>query len=296
MQLIGYNLSIKNEMTSLVGRTEEEESDMKLRMRLQDFFAEHAVGWELFMIALAGIYVGFDAASIFVNFTPVMLDFMRLADIAISVIFALEFVTRLLIATARWTYIETHWLDLVAAFPAVHWLRITRLIYVFRCLRFPRTEGVCNSMDRLEEDIMSFLRLNGLEWILLALTGSMVVSSWLFYYFEHPVNDKIVTYWDALYASLVTWTTPGYGDIFPVTENGRICGLVLIISGLVTWGVLIANLSAFLSNRRKTENIDSPVVLELHDKLLRISELDRLELISFRGSVNALIDSKIEEK
>lgn len=133
-----------------------------------------------------------------------------------------------------------------------------------------------------------------MQWMLLALTLIMLISSGLIFFFEQPVNEKIQTYWDALYASLVTWTTPGYGDIVPITVSGRVCGLVLIISGLLTWGLLIANLAAFLASQR-TARCKNPAIAELQEKLSQIDQLSRQELVVLRGAVTALIDDKIDE-
>ncbi len=183
-----------------------------------------------------------------------------------------------------------HWLDLIAILPVLRWFRVAGgLAHV---LRFAR---VFSSLDRLGIDIIDFLQLNGLQWMLLVTTMIMLASSFFLFLFEYPVNHAIRNYWDALYVSLVTWTTPGYGDIAPVTTSGRICGLILITSGLVTWGVLVANLAAFLSTRNIRRNASDPAITECQAKLNRINEMGSLELVSLRGSVNALIDSKIAE-
>jgi len=129
----------------------------------------------------------------------------------------------------------------------------------------------------------------------LVLSLIMLASSGLLFYFERPVNDEIKTYWDALYASLVTWTTPGYGDILPVTTGGRISGLVLIISGLITWGLLIANLAAFLTSWRTQRQGKDPGIADLQSKPSQIDHLGEGELTCLRGALTALIDAIIEK-
>jgi hypothetical protein len=132
--------------------------------------------------------------------------------------------------------------------------------------------------------------------MLLVLTCIMLASSVLLFYAERGVNEKINNYWDALYASLVTWTTPGYGDIAPVTTTGHIFGLVLIISGLITWGILIANLAAFLTARKAEASIINPAIREIQEKLLNLDQLSEPELIALRGAINALISDRLGEK
>ena len=236
---------------------------MKIRQTLRDFFVRNEVAWEIFMVILALVFLGINVAEYFVSLSQEAIELIVFMDWGINVFFGIEFVTRLLVAPSWKIHLKVHWLDGVAVLPSIQWFRITRLAYVARLLRFTRLARVWSSLDRLDFDIRTFIQLNGLEWILLGLTGIMIVSASLLYVFESPVNDQIVTFWDALYAAMVTWTTPGYGNIYPITANGRICGLVLIVSGLITWGVLIANLAAFLANRTLLERGTNPAITEM---------------------------------
>jgi len=64
-------------------------------------------------------------------------------------------------------------------------------------------------------------------------------------------NANIVNAGDAIWWGLVTITTVGYGDEYPVTAAGRVIGTFLLIAGIALFSVLtgfIAN--AFLTPRR----------------------------------------------
>lgn len=98
---------------------------------------------------------------------------------------------------------------------------------------------------------------------------------------------------------MITWAGAGYGDIAPVTNIGRILGMVLVISGVTTWGLLIGNLSAFLS-ARSAEMIaregPEPSVGELKRKLSQLDQMTEGELLALQGQVDALIKDRIETR
>jgi len=269
---------------------------MRLRKSLNRFFDRYEISWELFMIALAVVFVMLGFLPDYIDFSTAELAVLEGLDWGLTIFFALEFTVRILISPSRMAYFKGHWLDLVAIVPMMRWLRVARFARILRLLRIARMARVFRSLDILGFNLVRFVRLNGLQWILLALTAIMLISSIALYFLEQPVNEKIKSYWDALYASLVTWTTPGYGDIAPVTTGGHILGLVLIISGLVTWGILIANLAAFLSARRAEDTGPDPAIREVQHKLVHIDHMSKQELVSLRGSVIALIDHKIGEE
>jgi len=269
---------------------------MKLRKLLTHFFDTYEIAWELFMVGLAITFVIIGFLPDFFDFSGNSLAILDSIDLGITSFFVLEFVTRISISFLRLRYLKEHWLDLVAILPAIRWLRAARLVRVLRLSKITRIARVFRSLDELGFNVAQFARLNGLQWMLISLTVIMLVSSGLLFHFECGVNEKINNYWDALYASLVTWITPGYGDIAPVTTAGHIFGLVLIISGLITWGILIANLAAFLTARKAAQSKVSPAIREIQEKLAQLDHLDKSELIALRGALNALIGDKLEEK
>ena len=55
---------------------------------------------------------------------------------------------------------------------------------------------------------------------------------------------------EALYFSLVTITTVGYGDVTPATTAGRYLAMIMIIGGVGTFTGLVANATELLVSRR----------------------------------------------
>src|SRR5512141_2724001 len=56
---------------------------------------------------------------------------------------------------------------------------------------------------------------------------------------------------DAVYFSIVTVATVGYGDITPVTQTGKILAIILIITGVGTFLGVVANSTDMLLNKRE---------------------------------------------
>ena len=70
--------------------------------------------------------------------------------------------------------------------------------------------------------------------------GCFLIILWfscLFYHFEHTINRKIQTFFDALYAIV----TIGFGDISPITNGGRILAVLSSFLGVLIFGVVSAS-------------------------------------------------------
>lgn len=78
-----------------------------------------------------------------------------------------------------------------------------------------------------------------------ALAGLMTVIE------SGQSSSAIQTYWDAIWYSLVTLTTVGYGDVYPVTVAGRAIGAVFLLGSLGVLGVLVYNVSERISALRE---------------------------------------------
>lgn len=70
---------------------------------------------------------------------------------------------------------------------------------------------------------------------------------------QHP-ESSIQNIWDALWYSIVTLTTVGYGDSYPLTTGGRILSLVFILSSLGLLGYLIGSATNLIQTYMENKN------------------------------------------
>ncbi|MFB5621913.1 MAG: potassium channel family protein [Candidatus Nitrosomaritimum yanchengensis] len=97
------------------------------------------------------------------------------------------------------------------------------------------------------------------------------------YLIESPHEDaQITNLIDAFWWASATVTTVGYGDVVPVTEPGRIMGIILMFVGISIIGAFISALGARLvgSRIKKRETIESDTKSLI---IKKISEIERLE-------------------
>jgi len=117
--------------------------------------------------------------------------------------------------------------DLLAIFPAYRPLRVLRIFILFRFLKLLRyTRSINQFVDVLANKRFELLTLLFLL-VFVVFTGGIA-----FYVLEEAHNPRINHIFDAVYWSLVTISTVGYGDISPVTNGGRMISMVIIVFGI----------------------------------------------------------------
>ncbi|WP_305909696.1 NAD-binding protein [Methylomarinum sp. Ch1-1] len=142
-------------------------------------------------------------------------------------------------------------IDLLAILPSYRSLRILRIFLIFRLFKLFRYS---NSI-KVFADVLASKRFELIT--LMVFMGFLVfIASIGIYLFENKVaGGHVDNLYDALYWSIVTISTVGYGDIAPQTVGGRLVTISLILTGL---GVL-----AFFT---------SIIVAAFSDKMLALRE------------------------
>ena len=119
-------------------------------------------------------------------------------------------------------------IDLLAILPSYRPLRFLRLFLLFRLLKLFRYTRSLNAFGQvLVEKRFELMTLS-------LFVGSVVLIATIsIYLFEaDAAGSKVPTLMDALYWAVITVTTVGYGDIVPVTTEGRVVAMVLVFAGI----------------------------------------------------------------
>jgi voltage-gated potassium channel Kch len=168
----------------------------------------------------------------------------------LSAIFLMDFTYRLFTAESKTHYFFRMfgWADLLASLPfqQVKILRVFRLVRVFRLLRAYGIKNVARSLlhDRAGSALLTLLLMG----ILVLEFGSLEIL----HIEQDAPGANITTASDALWYNIVTISTVGYGDRYPVTNKGRVVGSLIIIVGVGIFGTFtgyLANL--FLAPSKK---------------------------------------------
>lgn len=222
---------------------------MSLRDRYNAFIDRHEIAWELTFAALAIVYVVVGFAS---PETGAELEAVFLANVILTIVFAAEFLTRLLAAYDRRAYLRGHWVDLIALVPTIRGLRALRLLRLLRLVRaFAGVYRALNSVDRMA-------RHRGLARLIVVWLVVMVICSIGYYLAENGISKWVTSPLDALWWGVVTLSTVGYGDVYPVTPEGKLFASALMIVGIGLFGAITATMASYLV-ATQNEEADGPL-------------------------------------
>lgn len=118
-------------------------------------------------------------------------------------------------AECRSAYLRGHRFDLPALVPSIRQIRLLRL------LRLPRLVLTFASLHRALSHIESLLGHRDIASARSIWLAVLVLSSFGRYAAENGVNEAVQSPLDALWWGATTMTTVGYGDVYPVTAEGR---------------------------------------------------------------------------
>jgi voltage-gated potassium channel len=187
------------------------------------------------------------------------LTLLRVYDNVICVIFLVDFFLNLRGASKKSDYFigQRGWLDLIGSLPSLGVLRISGLLRLARLSRLARILRLLRGEQKaaLVKDVLEN-RSQYAVFITLFLTILVLtVASVLVLQFESRSPDaNIITGWDALWYAIVTITTVGYGDYYPVTFWGRITATFIMFAGVGIIGALASILASLLVGSSTSDN------------------------------------------
>ena len=158
-------------------------------------------------------------------------DILERWEIVPIVVFSLEYILRIYSSPKRLGFIFSFWglVDLLAIIP--YYLGLPADLREIRVLRFlsllkyePAALNISKAFNRIKKELIIFS--------LLAIF-MLYVSAVGIYHFENPVQPENFTdIFHSMWWAVATLTTVGYGDIYPVTDGGKIFSSLVVFIGL----------------------------------------------------------------
>lgn len=199
---------------------------------------------------------------------------LTLIDLALCTLFIVDFGIRFHRARGfRWRFVRRHWVDLVGAVPFVGPLRAARFI---RVLRIIRLVALVRRMIRRYD--LPILPTATFAYTFLVAAGVWLGAAAIFFELEHGKNEGVRDFSDALWWSMTTLSTVGYGDLYPVTSGGRAIAVVTMVVGVGVLGTLAATIAtAFFEIRER--GLFGFGKLRMRNHLLLLGWNDRSDLV-----------------
>jgi voltage-gated potassium channel len=180
---------------------------------------------------------------------------LNVIEVSSIIIFTIEYLLRLVTSPKPFKFIYSFFglIDLVAILPFyislgvdLKSLRAVRLFRLLRLLKFLRYHDTLTNLKQSFDDFKRELFLFSFATVLLIYFSSVGI-----YFFENEAQpDAFSSISEALWWSVATLTTVGYGDIYSITVGGKIFSTFIVSIGLglvaIPTGIVASSLTKAL--------------------------------------------------
>lgn len=171
------------------------------------------------------------------NLEPSTRVALRAIEVFCVIVFTVEYILRIYVADSKPKFIFSFFgiIDFVAVLPFylsfgvdLRSLRALRFLRLFRILKLVRYNKAMNHFARAiktaKEEILLFIVIT-LMLIYFSAVG--------IYYFENEAQpEHFTSIFDSLWWAIITLTTVGYGDVYPITVGGKVFTFMILMIGL----------------------------------------------------------------
>jgi voltage-gated potassium channel len=193
-----------------------------------------------------------------------MNDVFVAIDFMVWALFAIEYVVKLYLAPERWHFVRTHVLDLIiVVVPFFRPLRAARLVRLQVLGRLFVVGG--EGLRRIKQVFTH----KGFHFVVLFAALLVFLCAGLVTLAERNARAaNIHEFGQGLWWAIVTVTTVGYGDRYPVTPMGQGVAVVLMLAGIGLIGALTATVASYFVEQKADEEEDRLDRIELLLELL----------------------------
>jgi voltage-gated potassium channel len=204
---------------------------------------------------------------------------LDVANVVIWVVFVVDYLARLYLVDDRRRFVRTHVLDLIVI--VVPFLRPFRLLRLLAIVISTSRRAGGLAVRRVTVYVI------GVTVIVMSVSAVVVYDA------EQavPLSDRTIrTLGDAVWWSMVTVSTVGYGDVFPRTPIGRSFAAVLMITGIALVGTITAAVAAWFVNVVRNASTEEGATEAADERAALLAEIRSLStsLDDLRTEVRSL--------
>jgi voltage-gated potassium channel len=197
----------------------------------------------------------------------------RIVSDTVWALFVADYLGRVALADRRMHYVSRHLPDLLMiALPMLRVLRLLRVVMLLRYLNRQATESLQGRVA---------IYVGGSTPLILFCAALTALDAE-----RHNPAANITNFGDALWWAATTVTTVGYGDHYPVTTEGRLVAVGLMLSGVALLGVVTASIASWLIERVRQIETDNQAATSADITALRS------EIAQFRAELGHASDTK----
>lgn len=181
-------------------------------------------------------------------------------DVFCVFVFTIEYLLRIYVADKKFKFVFSFFgiIDLLAILPFylsfgvdLRSLRALRFLRIFRILKLARYNKAINhfltAIKSAKEEIVLFIIIT----LILIYFSAIGI-----YYFENAAQpEHFSSVFDSLWWAIITLTTVGYGDVYPITVGGKVFTFLMLLIGLgivaIPTGIISSALTKSLDKERK---------------------------------------------
>lgn len=172
-------------------------------------------------------------------------------------IFIVEYLIRFYAARSKNMFFFSHLIDLLAIVPLFRFFRLFRVLRLLKFLSSSSLRRWLNALGRKSKLFEFTFQDKVFEIVLVfsVLISLLFIGTIGILTLEKGHNEQFTSFTDGLWWTVVTLTTVGYGDKFPVTVGGKFLAILLMFTGLSFFALITSFISSFIIERyRKGAN------------------------------------------
>ena len=221
--------------------------------KIFDYFIQILIFLSLFAVSLETLP----------NKGVILNKILELFEIFCLSVFSIEYLLRIFVAKKRFKYIFSFYgiVDFLAVAPFffptkeiidLRFLRAFRIFRLFRALKLIRYSKAINrlttAIDIVKEELILFF--------IIILILIFMVSAGIYFFENEAQPDIFKSIFHSMWWSIVTLTTVGYGDAYPITMGGKVFTFFVLIIGVGVVTIPAGLVGSALSEARNLEKIN----------------------------------------